>query len=430
MMQVKDDFNEFISNLQIDNFDDINTSLEGIAKKLNQKDNSTTDNYLMVGSMGRNTSIKGESDIDVIYELPDEVFERFDDYESNGQSQLLNEIRDVLKEKYPSTDIKGDGQVVVISFTKYKIELVPGFKQDNNSYKYPDTHDSGSWKITKPILEIEEANNMINNTSTYRDICQMIREWKANNGVTICGLLIDTLIKDFLDNNPEYKWKSKSDYYELLKSVFKYLSDQDENRKQWNAMGSNQIIENKNFNFIKKGKKAYNKLSNSTDESSTLRELFGSRFPISEQSANEYGYSNDEQFIEEIFPVYIMYSLKIDCEITQNGFRTGLLSEFIKKKFMIKQNRKLKFMIVENNIPKPYDIYWKVRNVGYEAIRRNCIRGQIKKGIDYLNESTNFYGPHYVECYIIKDGICVARDKISVSIDYDCYSFVRHIEKE
>lgn len=421
MMQVKDDFNEFISNLQIDNFDDINTSLEGIAKKLNQKyyDNSTTDNYLMVGSMGRNTSIKGESDIDVIYELPDEVFERFDDYESNGQSQLLNEIRDVLKEKYPSTDIKGDGQVVVISFTKYKIELVPGFKQDNNFYKYPDTHDSGSWKITKPILEIEEANNMINNTSTYRDICQMIREWKANNGVTICGLLIDILIKDFLDNNYEYKWKPKSDYYELLKSVFKYLSDQNEDRKQWNAMGSNQIIENKNFNFIKKGKKAYNKLSNSTDESSTLRELFGSRFPISEQSANEYGYSNDEQFIEEIFPVYIMYSLKIDCEITQNGFRTGLLSEFIKKKFMIKQNRKLKFMIVENNIPKPYDIYWKVRNVGYEAIRRNCIRGQIKKGIDYLNESTNFYGPHYVECYIIKDGICVARDKISVSIDYD-----------
>lgn len=65
--------------------------------------------------------------------------------------------------------------------------------------------------------------------------------------------------------------------------------------------------------------------------------------------------------------------IKIDCEITQNGFRTGLLSEFIKKKFMIKQNHKLKFMIVENNSPKPYDVYWKVRNVGYEAIRRNFI---------------------------------------------------------
>ena len=119
-MQMEDNFNEFINNLQIDNFDDINTSLEGIAKKLNQKyyDNFTTENYLIVGSMGRNTSIKGESDIDVIYELPDEVFERLDDYESNGQSQLLNEIRDTLKEKYPSTDIKGDGQVVVMSLLK------------------------------------------------------------------------------------------------------------------------------------------------------------------------------------------------------------------------------------------------------------------------------------------------------------------------
>ncbi len=418
---MEDIFNEFISKLQIDNYDDINTSLDGIAKKLNQKyyDNSTTENYLIVGSMGRNTSIKGESDIDAIYELPDEVFKRFDDYESNGQSQLLNEIRDTLKEKYPSTDIKGDGQVVVISFTKYNIELVPGFKQDDDSYKYPDTHDGGSWKITKPILEIYEANNMINDTNTYRDICQMIREWKANNGVTICGLLIDTLIKNFLDNNSEYKWKSKDDYYELLKNVFKYLSEQDEGRKQWNAMGSNQIIENKDFNFIKKSKKAYDKLSNSTDEPSTLRELFGNRFPISERASNEYGYSINEQYIEEIFPVYIMHSLKIDCEITQDGFRPKLLSEFIKNKFMIKQNRKLKFKIMENNVPKPYDIYWKVRNVGYEAIRRDCIRGQIKKGTNYLNETTNFYGPHYVECYIIKSGICVARDRISVSIDYN-----------
>ena len=43
---------------------------------------------------------------------------------------------------------------------------------------------------------------------------------------------------------------------------------------------------------------------------------------------------------------------------------------------------------------------------------------EVKK-IDYLNESTNFYSLHCVECYIIKDGICVARDKISISIDYD-----------
>lgn len=174
-----------------------------------------------------------------------------------------------------------------------------------------------------------------------------------------------------------------------------------------------------NTTFIKKSKKALNKLNNTSDESSTLRELFGNRFPISERAANQYGFSESEQFIEEMFPVRISNKLKIDCEITQNGFRSGLISEFIKKNFKIKQNRKLKFFIDNINIDKPYSIYWKVRNVGAEAIKRNCIRGQIIKGTSEQNETAKFYGPHYVECYIVKDNICIARDKIYVDIDND-----------
>lgn len=421
MIYLEENFNEFLINLQVDNYEEITTSLNGIAKKLNKKyyNSSTEDNYLIVGSMGRNTSIKGESDIDVIYELSEDVFKRFDNYESNGQSQLLQEIKEELQDKYPTTEIKGDGQVVVISFTKYKIELVPGFKQKDESYKYPDTHDGGSWKITKPIPEIDESNNMISNTDTYKDTCQMLREWKANNGVTICGLLIDTLVKSFLDDHEEYKSFNKDNYYELLKGVFEYLSNQDEDRKQWYALGSNQIIENNDFNFIKKSKKALNKLLNSNDELVTLKEIFGNRFPISERAANEYGFSNEEQFIEDMFPVRITNELKIECEITQNGFRTELLSVFIQKKYKIKQNRKLRFFINECNIQKPYAIYWKVRNVGPEAVRRNCIRGQIRKDREYINETANFYGPHFVECYIVKKDICIARDKISVDIDYN-----------
>ena len=260
---------------------------------------------------------------------------------------------------------------------------------------------------------------MISNTETYKDICQMIREWKANNGVTICGLLIDTLVKSFLDEYEEYKSCNKGNYYELLKSVFEYLSNQDEDRKQWYALGSNQIIENNNFNFIKKSKKTLNKLLNSSDELVTLKEIFGNRFPISERAANEYGFSNEEQFIEDMFSVRITNELKIECEITQNGFRPELLSVFIQKKFKIKQNRKLNFFINECRIQKPYTVYWKVRNVGPEAVRRNCIRGQIRKGEEFINETANFYGPHFVECYIVKNDICIARDKISVDIDYN-----------
>ena len=31
-------------------------------------------------------------------------------------------------------------------------------------------------------------------------------------------------------------------------------------------------------------------------------------------------------------------------------------------------------------------------------------------------EPISFDGPHFVECYIIKDGVCVARDRVDVPI--------------
>ena len=45
----------------------------------------------------------------------------------------------------------------------------------------------------------------------------------------------------------------------------------------------------------------------------------------------------------------------------------------------LRKNKKLDFYIVDTDCPKPYDVYWKVRNVGLEAIKRNMVRGNICK---------------------------------------------------
>lgn len=78
----------------------------------------------------------------------------------------------------------------------------------------------------------------------------------------------------------------------------------------------------------------------------------------------------------------------------------------------------LDFHIVETNVEEPYKVYWKVRNRGRIAFERHMVRGQIAKdaGRHAQIEHTSFVGPHFVECYIIKDGRCVARDKIDVPI--------------
>jgi len=45
----------------------------------------------------------------------------------------------------------------------------------------------------------------------------------------------------------------------------------------------------------------------------------------------------------------------------------------ILRKLSLLPKKKLQFYIVECNVPKPFEVKWKVRNVGEEAIRINQI---------------------------------------------------------
>ena len=95
------------------------------------------------------------------------------------------------------------------------------------------------------------------------------------------------------------------------------------------------------------------------------------------------------------------------------------MSRILAEGHRISRVRSLDF-IFQTDVPEPYDVKWKARNVGEEAIRRNCLRGQIIESNKHPNirhESADFRGPHYMECYIIKNSIVVARDKIEVPIE-------------
>ena len=80
------------------------------------------------------------------------------------------------------------------------------------------------------------------------------------------------------------------------------------------------------------------------------------------------------------------------------------------------QRANLHSRVVATDVPKPYEIRWKVRNRGPVAKAKSCERGSIFVGGDHHVEPTSFKGPHYVECYIIKDGVCVAAAHIPVNI--------------
>lgn len=288
-MSLKEDFNTFISSLEPTNIDEMETTVGEIAKKLNKKyyglTGDSSSHMYIVGSVGRTTSIKGVSDLDILFELPDSVYKQYDAYESNGQSALLKDVRIVLKDRYPNTKISGDGQVVVIKFSNYTVELVPGFKQTDNSFKYPDTHDGGKWRTTKPLEEIAESKSTSEDTDgNFKYIANMLRAWKNKQGFKFGGLLIDTLTYNFLNSNTEYKNIEFDSYLDMTKELFKYLKELNKSQSYWYALGSNQQVYNcDNGKFVNKAKSVHKKIENLTEESSNinkeLRKIFGNKFP-------------------------------------------------------------------------------------------------------------------------------------------------------
>ena len=261
-MSISDKFREFCSNLRMsyNTIANVQKRYHSITKRLNRdfRDIDNDASYsLYVGSYGRGTAIH-VSDIDILYIMPREYYARFNSYWGNGQSALLQTVRDSIKQTYPFTDISGDGQVVKVWFSDGVVfEVVPCFEDINGNFCYPDTHVGGSWKTTKPRLEIKAINSLNNSTNmNLKRLCRMIRAWKDNCNVPMGGLLIDTFAYRFL-KDCTYKDKSYAYYGGMTRDFFKYLSEQDDNQSYWLAVGSNQQIYPRG-KFTAKAKTAYN----------------------------------------------------------------------------------------------------------------------------------------------------------------------------
>src|SRR5690606_5872997 len=129
----------------------------------------------------------------------------------------------------------------------------------------------------------------------------------------------------------------------LIRDFLKYLAGQPD-QERYAALGSGQHVKVPK-RFQRKAKKGL-ELANlalaagSTENANAQwRRLLGRGFPLPAAQVQEMAFigdagkyaKNTEQFIEDIFPVDIRYSIRLECEVSQNGFRG----------FLIKASRKL-----------------------------------------------------------------------------------------
>lgn len=428
-MTISEMFQGLLDNLKIDNADVISLRYEEITASLNKKFRDTeskTANSLQVGSYGRWTAIKGISDLDMLYIMP---ATKWADYKDGKQYELLSDTKDAIKARYPTTEIFVDRLVVRVLYKSFHVEVQPVFENTDVSFTYPDSYNGGKWKDTKPREEIKAMSEFdANKNKNLRRLCKMARAWKNKHGVAMGGLLIDTLAHNFLKSTSDYDDKSYTYYDWMTRDFFQYLMNEPD-KDHYQALGSGQDVKVKK-KFQKKAKKAYQLSLKAIEAGETdaandkWKKIFGRSFPASASvqkaafAEATHNWRNTEEFIEDQYPVDIRYNLDIDCEVSQNGQVETLLRKLLSRTMKIPPKRSLAFKVINIDVPQPFEIKWKILNRGDTAKQRDCIRGQIVSdgGSMQRVETTNFEGDHIVECYAVKNGVVVAKDRIRVPI--------------
>ncbi len=209
---VRQRFEQFHRNLSLTELQqqDAYTKVAGVVGCLNRcyyRTTSATDNAFAIGSWGKGTAIRPPRDIDLYFLLPVNDYNRFQVYTLNRQSALLQEVKEVLADTYWDTDIRGDGQVVVVRFGSYSVEVAPAFLLTNGRYFICNTRDGGSYKETDPWAEARHIEAVDQACSrNLRPLIRMLKAWQAYCSVPIKSFQIELLAADFLSNSHWRNW--------------------------------------------------------------------------------------------------------------------------------------------------------------------------------------------------------------------------------
>lgn len=193
----------------------------------------------------------------MVFILPDSVYTQYNQYVSNGPSQLLQAVRQSITTTYSDTSVGADGIIVQVKFSDgITFEVVPVFEV-NSAFRHPVASNGGSWKIFDPMSEIVAIKTLDDKLNgNLKLLCKMARAWINWKSVSMGGLLADTLAYNFIKDYT-YKDKSFSHYDYYTRDFLKYLAGQDPNQNYWLAPGSNQYVY-RSGNFEYKSKQCYN----------------------------------------------------------------------------------------------------------------------------------------------------------------------------
>lgn len=170
-------FRELKADLEITELQQstVSTKQQNVRKAV-ENELDVLDSFL-TGSYSRHTMIAPlkEADIDVFVVLDPSY------YQKDGQANLIDKLKRVLKKTYPQTSgISRNGQAVTIQFTDIIVDVVPAFYRKTGGYLIPNSVGQ-TWISTdsKKHIEIMTSANKAHNGDLV-PLIKMIKAWNRN----------------------------------------------------------------------------------------------------------------------------------------------------------------------------------------------------------------------------------------------------------
>ncbi len=194
-LSVVGSFDLFASRLEITDLQQSTVSIRqqavrrALARRLHVLDTFLTGSYRRHTMIGPLTA----ADVDIFCVLHPDY------HRPLGQGQLLETVRTVLRETYPSTPaISPNGQAVTIRFTDFVVEVAPGFHRQGGGYLLPSPAER-RWIETNPKTHetfIAVANAA--HDGKLVPLIKMIKAWNRNSGSRLRSFYLELVVESIL----------------------------------------------------------------------------------------------------------------------------------------------------------------------------------------------------------------------------------------
>ncbi len=386
-------------------------------------------NCIQIGSYPRSTAVTPVHDLDILYILgswdennhtPSTTLRNLYDQINNSYVNPAGYIRKVSLQTHSVTVEFWESSAMFLS-----VDIVPAYTYGENeynqdTYKVPevikerdhilrkaltwDASDNSLWINSDPRGYIKVASEVGQN-SDFRKAVKFVKRWKNN----LCDADNNLKLKSFHLEQVVTKIFQRDQDIDIFDAVFSFFCDLPDIIKTPNQIADRanrtKHIDNYLAEFTKeqiekiiKARDGFlTKLENleESGQTSSLMEIsFHARSPSEE-------FMFDRKIASFIDPQHLDFALSAYVTDKQGNEQRRLNTQGV-----IDSNRYLIFKRSKHVDGCQY--YWKVKNDNRSKQPRGEITAHSTKNIP---EVTKYRGTHYVECYAIKNDVCVASAK-------------------